>query len=94
MSDEQFKGPRIALVEAALVSRLARAMRAKLRFHSRKGHWGSCTRKYLLRRILEEVEELASAMESSASPEMVWTEAADVANLAAMAADNYEESMR
>ena len=94
MSDEQFKGSRSALIEAALVSRAARAMRLKLRSNSHKGHWGGCTRKYLLRRILEEVEELAGAIESGADPEEVWEEVADVANLSAMLADNYEESMR
>jgi hypothetical protein len=74
-----------------LVSNLARFMRAKLELHADKGdNWQSCDLSWLLARLRQEVNELGTAVASSTNIAVVWSEAADVANMAAMVADAFE----
>lgn len=81
---------RSLMSETILTSRMVRAMRKKLEVHSDKGHWNTCTIEYLMKRLGEEFQELAEAIDSGVTPDEVWAEAGDVANFAAMIADNYE----
>ncbi len=90
MSDGNFKGSRSAATEAALAVRMERAMREKLAIHTHKAHWSRATEMYLAGRLADEVGELLRAIAEGGSPSEVWAEAADVANLAAMLADNHE----
>jgi NTP pyrophosphatase (non-canonical NTP hydrolase) len=73
--------------EYALVDRLAQHMRVKLAANSDRPHWEHSGGPYLFKRLREEVEELLQAINNG---EDAWAEAADVANFAAMIADNQE----
>lgn len=74
-----------------LVSRLACFMEDKLARHDAdRGAegWRSATVEGLLRKLREEYEELVEiACDEDAEVDDVWSEAADVANVAAMVAD-------
>jgi len=79
--------------ELALVQTLAEAMQSKLAKNRGKRHWQDAAPTYLIDRLRQEVEELDQAIgsyleEGSADEDDVWNEAADVANFAAMLADN------
>jgi len=76
--------------EAALAGYLGKVMQEKLAQHSdTREHWRSENRDFLMMRLIEEMKELEAAMERGHSVIEVWREAADVANIAAMLADNY-----
>ena len=79
--------------ESALIEALASAMQSKLAKNRGKRHWQDAAPTYLIDRLRQEVEELEQAIggyleEGSADEDDVWNEAADVANFAAMLADN------
>lgn len=89
------EGRRISDVggESSLVRTLSDAMLAKLAKNRGKRHWQDAAPTYLIDRLRQEVEELEQAIggyleEGSADENDVWAEAADVANFAAMLADN------
>jgi hypothetical protein len=67
---------------------LATMMERKLRENEDKGDWRVCRAEYLLTRCGEERDELICAVVTKASPRAILREAADVANLAMMVADN------
>ena len=74
-------------VDAKLVSDFADDMIFKLRRNQHKKHWDTVTNKWLLERLKEEVKELEEALLLN-NDEDVRLECADVANFAAMIADN------
>lgn len=72
----------------------AQAMERKLREHdATKGKRGwmpkDCAADYLMLRVEEEASELRDAMEDDERASVVTAEAADVANMAMMVAENY-----
>lgn len=73
--------------EAALVFRMSYKMLEKLEANRERAHWKQSSGRYLFARLREEVDELIDAVDHG---EDVWAEAADVANFAAMIADNAE----
>lgn len=77
--------------EAALAGRMALEMQAKLADNRGKLHWRhpDVDDGYLVERLADEVLEMLDA-----PPTEVWSEAADVANFAAMIADRREASGR
>lgn len=62
-------------------------MEKELKENDYKGHWRGCSFEYLLSKLDEEVAELKEAMANS-DHEHVLSEAADVANICMMIADN------
>jgi len=71
----------------ALLRKMVRWQRAKLDLNWHKGdNWRACDLGWLLRRLEEEVRELSGAVLTD-NAELIWSEAADVANIAAMVAD-------
>ncbi len=79
--------------ERRLVAALSESMLTKLAENRGKLHWQECAPEFLLGRLDAEVEELRQALggyleEGSAEADDVWREAADVANFAAMLAEN------
>ena len=75
--------------ELLLVDRMADNMRMKLAANRERPHWNKSRQWYLLRRLREEVDELSYAL-NHGEGEDAWSEAADVANFAAMLADNHQ----
>lgn len=76
---------RTELLEEAMIEQLAAGMREKLRFNRHKGSWYHDDLPVLLRRLLEEVGELAEELsERNLDYERIEAEAADVANYAGM----------
>lgn len=73
--------------EHDLAVRMMQEMQAKLADNRDRPHWRKADANFLLGRLLEEVAELSRA-ERSGNETATWAEAADVANLAAMLADN------
>lgn len=71
--------------EAALAGRMAFEMQKKLATHSDRPHWRQSDLGFLIERLAEEVGELIE--EAHGMRYDVWSEAADVANFAAMIAD-------
>ena len=88
MSDPLGKSDRGYGTDHNLVNDFANDMFAKLRINKHKAHWSTVTNKWLFDRLIEEAEELRAAMVEGKSPEDIIAEAADVANFAAMIADN------
>lgn len=83
---------RILPKRVGLPSDWTRAMREKLRRNAHKGtrkNWTADPPRQLMRRVREEVAELQQAMSFRLTPEQVYEEAADVANMAFMVADAY-----
>lgn len=76
--------------EAALAGRMALEMQIKLAQHSDRGHWRQSKLRFLLARLREEVDELADEVNGMRYD--VWSEAADVANFAAMIADKVTDA--
>lgn len=77
------------MLEAELVHAMAHRMREKLEENRVKGTWHNDDPYWLLMRLEQEVAELRYAVFHGSGPGMVWAEAADVGNLAAMVADTY-----
>lgn len=70
------------------VARFARVMEAKLRVNDHKAHWRDTSIMDLLIRLREEVDELAQEVVAGTDPLAIVFEAADVADIAMMIADN------
>ena len=62
----------------------------KLQENRGKPHWRETRINFLLADLVQELAELISATDNNLPKEEVWREAADIANFAAMIADNYE----
>lgn len=88
MTDPRGKSDRGYDVDHKLVSDFANHMFTKMRQNRHKAHWSTVTNSWLLERLKEEVQELEDAMRGNS--DNVPMEAADVANFAAMIADNYK----
>ena len=75
-----------------VVEPFTEAMKAKMTANSHKGDmWkNEMTADALLVRVQEELNELVQAVAYGVDPEFVLAEAADVANMAMMVADNYK----
>jgi hypothetical protein len=76
---------------------VAERMEEKLDENRHKGNrngWLVCSPEELLERVEQELAELRGAIASGVAPDEVWREAADVANMAAMAADAYAHRYR
>ena len=69
----------------ALAGRMCHEMILKLAANDTRPHWNQSNYLYLFARLQEEVDELIQAIGHG---EDAWQEAADVANFAAMIADN------
>lgn len=65
----------------------AEIMERTLRDNDHKGGWKGCTDEYLISRLREEVDELIAAMAAKEPRDVIYKEAADVANFALMIAD-------
>ncbi len=63
-------------------------MEEALRWNDYKGGWENCSNEYLIAKLNEEVDELKQAIWMGKSGDMIMQEAADVANIAMMLADN------
>ena len=85
MSDPLGKEPRAYETDHKLVNDFAGDMFGKLRKNAHKAHWDTVDQSWLLGRLKDEVEELQIAMKEGLD---VIPECADVANFAAMIADN------
>lgn len=70
-----------------MVERLGQEQLRKLAAHRDRQHWLATDRWFLLERLREAVDELEQALAEGEDP---WAEAADVANFAAMLADQVE----
>lgn len=81
---------------SAVVMFMAQRMERKLEMNRHKGAregWLSDSPESLSARVREEWEELHAAIEDGdASPDEIWSEAADVANMAMMAADSCDRT--
>ena len=78
--------------DLSAVNRFADLMRVKLRENDHKGHWEHCDPMWLLDRLRDEVQELATELAASmepvgTSPDLIARECADVAAFAMMIAD-------
>lgn len=74
------------------VKAFAEIMEQKLKENDHKHHWSDSDNSWLLERLLEEVKELESIMDSlSTSDEEKQRECADIANFAMMIADNIQK---
>lgn len=85
MTDPIGDDSRMFWTDAEVVSDLSADMLLKLRHNKQKAHWSTVSNDWLLTRLKEEVSELECALESG---EGIVYECADVANFAAMIADN------
>jgi hypothetical protein len=65
----------------------AEQMETKLQENDYKHGWENCTTSYLIGRLDEELNELKAGLVKG-SPSQIVAEAADVANIAMMIADN------
>lgn len=74
--------------ELHLVNNLGRIQLEKLRLNCRKSHWGDCSIPWLVKRLQEEVGELFEALLFDGDCYEIEQECADIANFAAMIADN------
>jgi len=72
-----------------LVEEFGKHMLKKLNENNHKTHWRHCEVEYLVDRLVQESDELFTAIEDEHSPEEIIRECADVANFAAMIADMY-----
>ena len=70
------------------VNKFALVMERKLNKNIHKGHWGGCTKQYLMTRLSQEKKELSAALKSG-DEKLIAEEAADVANFAMMIAENF-----
>lgn len=82
---------REALQQASLPIRMAAAMEAQLAANGHKSGWENMSSKWLLNRLRQETGELRRAIEERRPAVEIWSEAADVANFAAMLAANEQE---
>jgi len=79
------------LEEILLIRKLSKECENKLELNSKKQHWKSLTPKELMVLLKDEVKELEKCIDDTEDTwdrKKAWGEAADVANIAAMIADN------
>ena len=62
----------------------------KLQENRNKPHWSELNTEGILTLLTMEISELISAIDNNLPKAEVWREAADIANFAAMIADNYK----
>lgn len=94
MSGEKDVLQRTESEEVLIVSELMPAMLKKLAVNrEKKGHWANEDIRFLLKRLREEVDELAQALDDGSSEE-VRLECADVANISAMIAYKAKRGQR
>lgn len=86
MSDPRGETERPEAEDRRVIDDLGRRQLRKMRANAGKAHWSTVSRAWLFTRLLEEVAELAGAIESG-DQEEIADECADVANMAAMLAD-------
>jgi hypothetical protein len=67
------------------LKRFANGMEERLCANDHKGGWEDCSNDYLMEKLIEEIEELARALEGDGD---IFLEACDVANIVMMIADN------
>jgi len=89
MADPTGKNPRDETTDSHCVFDLSQRMMQKLRKNSHKAHWSTVTNGWLFARLREEVDELRSALHNE-TPDDIANECADIANFAAMIADNVQ----
>lgn len=89
MSDPLGKEPRSYEVDHTLVNDMANHMFEKIRKTKQKAHWSTVTQTWLLKRLKEEFAELEDAL--ILGSDNLIEECADVANFAAMIADNHKK---
>ena len=86
MSDPVGKEPRCMDNDFNLIDWFCNPMLDKMRVNAHKAHWNTVTQQWLMERLHEEVYELVETLANGGD---VISEAADVANFAAMIADNH-----
>lgn len=69
--------------------KFAEYMETVLVANDHKGGWSRCNRAQLLDKLHEEVSELDQVIRKGVSPRDIAREAADVANISMMIADNW-----
>ena len=75
------------------VDKFAAVMLEKMEANKHKGEqWKTMSVDSLLKRVLEEFEELQLAVTHDVEPHFILREAADIANQAMMVADRYERN--
>lgn len=79
---------RIKVILRPALRRFAEQMELKLRDNDHKGGWKECSNNYLLKRLLEEYQELLKTLAPGGLSFYTTDEAVDVANFAMMIADN------
>lgn len=89
MSDEHYirEVPRCSEQDRQAVTEFAEGMINKLSRNSHKAHWSEASIGYLFKRLQEEVQELAEAIESG-DVERIIDECRDCGNFYMMIADN------
>jgi len=80
---------RTASIYQQKIEWLGKAMKRKLTRNKCKVHWSDESNERLLELLKDEVDELEYAIKTSKTPNTVLNEAADVANIAMMLADNH-----
>jgi NTP pyrophosphatase (non-canonical NTP hydrolase) len=81
--------------EITLVPKFAAVMAERIQANSHKSGWDGMSLRQLLHRLEQEIGELRYAIDNEqAYPHRIIAEAADVANFAAMIADNASEPKR
>ena len=91
MSDPEGKEPREYDTDHKLVNDMANHMFKKMRLNKHKAHWSTVSQEWLFNRLIGEVDELMKAVTFGDGD--VISECADVANFAAMIADNHSNEV-
>jgi len=89
MSDPLGKNDRDWRVDACLCHWFKNQMYQKMRKNKHKAHWDTVSQQWLFNRLLQEVDELEyNILTQDATSAEIIQECADVANFAAMIANN------
>ena len=93
MSDEHFINGELRSAEQdrQSVMHFAEGMLDKLGKNRHKAHWSNAQQEYLWSRLVEELNELRSALDYQNDKLNIIQECYDVANFAMMIADNLKE---
>lgn len=75
-------------VDWPTVTMFAEAMKDGLDVNEHKGGWEDCSEEFLIAKLAEEFAEFVQAVKGEESAEAIREEAADLANVAMMLADN------
>ncbi len=87
MTDPVGDSPRDELDDVAVVDGLRIEMIRKMRANAHKAHWSTVSQSDLFNRLLDEVIEMWDSLYDGTHDDVI-SECADVANFAAMIADN------